>query len=104
MPFQKFPSFLTVAGDDYESEVFQLVFEIGDERACHDVRILDDESCEYPIEDFFSNLVYHSGEIPISISPNEARIIINDTFEKECGKLGWERHNYSWHNYTCPCR
>ena len=41
------------------------------------------DNCEiYPIEDFFSNLAYVSGEQPINIGA----VIIKDTAEPECGR------------------
>ena len=48
----------------------------------------NDNNCEIdPIEDFFSDLAYVSGEQPINIDPTRARhVIINDNAEPECGR------------------
>ena len=54
---------------------------------CRDFNIMNDDICEiYPIEDFFSNLAYVSGEQPINVDPTRARVIIKDTAEPECGR------------------
>ena len=63
-----------------------LMFGVGDLRVCHDVNILDDNDCETPYEDFFSNLEYDSGIMPIIITRPIAQVIIDDTAEPECGK------------------
>ena len=64
-----------------------LVFEVGDNRVCHRVNITDDNICEVdPIEDFFSNLEYSSGIMPINIVRPSMRVIMIDNFEPECGK------------------
>ena len=64
-----------------------LMFGVGDLRVCHDVDILDDNDCETPYEDFFSNLEYDSGVMPIIITRPRTQVIINDTAEPECGKF-----------------
>ena len=80
--------FLLVSGDDYVGVVdVPLMFQVGDDRVCHDVVIIDDDDCETPFEDFFSNLEYDSGDMPIIITRDRTRVIINDTAEPECGKL-----------------
>ena len=64
-----------------------LIFGVGDYRVCLDINILNDSNCEIdPIEDFFSNLAYVSGEQPINIDPTRTRVIIKDTAEPECGR------------------
>ena len=63
-----------------------LMFGAGDSRVCHDVDIIDDNDCETPYEDFFSNLEYDSGDMPIIITQPRTQVIINDTAEPECGK------------------
>ena len=62
------------------------MFGAGDSRVCHDVNILDDIDCETPYEDFFSNLEYDSGDMPIIITRPRTQVIINDTAEPECGE------------------
>ena len=79
--------FLLVSGSDYVGVVdVPLMFQVGDVRVCHDVVIIDDDDCETPFEDFFSNLEYDSGEMPIIITRDRTRVIINDTAEPECGR------------------
>ncbi|CAI8013544.1 hypothetical protein GBAR_LOCUS8570 [Geodia barretti] len=74
-----------VSGDDYVGVVdVPLMFQVGDDRVCHDVVIIDDDDCETPFEDFFSNLEYGSGDMPIIITRDRTRVIINDTAEPEC--------------------
>ena len=66
-----------------------LVFNQGERRACHTVQITQDNICEIvsePYEDFFSNLQYVSGTMPIIISRNQTRVLIDDTNEPECGE------------------
>ena len=77
-----------VAGVDYTAVVDEpLRFMQGQSRACHDVQITQDDSCEIDpimIEDFFSNLAYVSGIMPIIIDPPRTRVVIDDTNEPEC--------------------
>ena len=64
-----------------------LEFIRGQRRACHTVIITQDDICEIDvIEDFFSNLEYVSGIMPIIITRPRTRVIIDDTNEPECGK------------------
>ena len=79
---------ITAAGVDYVAVVGEeLVFVQGQTRACHTISILQDELCEYPPNEFFfSDLAYVSGLLPITISPSTAQVIIDDSFEPECGK------------------
>ena len=78
----------TVAGEDYTAVVDEpLVFAQGQSRECHRVLITQDDICEIDqIKDFFSNLAYVSGIMPIIIDPPRTRVIISDTNEPECGK------------------
>ena len=78
----------TVASEDYDAIVNeQVVFTIRQSRACYRVIITNDAICEIErIEDFFANLTYFSGILPIIIDPPRTRVIINDTNEPECGK------------------
>ena len=77
----------TVSPDDYDEVVgFQLSFAVGDRRVCHNVTINDDDLCEQPAESFLSRLSYVSGELPIFITPVEARVFIDDNNEPECGE------------------
>ena len=62
------------------------MFGVGDLRVCHDIAIIDDNECEAPYEDFFFNLEYDSGVMPITITRPRTQVIINDTAEPECGK------------------
>ena len=77
----------TVAGEDYVGIVDEpLVFTRGQRSACHRVTILQDDICEINQTDFFSNLEYVNGTMPIIINPPRTRVIIDDTNEPECGK------------------
>ena len=82
----------TVAGEDYEGVAdVPLAFIRGQRRSCHTVTIIQDDNCEIDenemdLEDFFSNLEYASGIMPIRITRPRTRVIIDDTNEPECGK------------------
>ena len=75
---------------DYTAIVAEdLVFAEGETRVCHRVDIAQDNICEIdpePFEDFFSNLQYESGEMPIIINRTQTRVLIDDSNEPECGK------------------
>jgi len=60
------------------------VFNYGDTRVCHTLDILQDSTCEYPFNEFFSDLAYVSGVQPITIAPPTAQVVIDDTAEPEC--------------------
>ena len=62
------------------------MFWAGDSRVCYDVEIINDDDCETPYEDFFSNLEYDSGDMPIIITRPRTQVIVNDTAEPECGE------------------
>ena len=76
----------TVVGADYVAVVgAELVFNSGDTRVCHTIEILQDDICEYPPNEFFfSNLAYVSGVMPITIAPDTAQVVIDDSDEQEC--------------------
>jgi len=78
----------TAAPLDYGSVVNEeLVFGLGDTRVCHTITITNDDICEIdPNEFFFSDLSYVSGIQPITIDPERAQVIIDDTNEPECSK------------------
>ena len=78
--------FTTVAGADYVAVAGEeLVFNRGDTQVCHTIDILQDNICESdPNEQFFSDLAYVSGVLPITISPPTARVVIDDRLEEEC--------------------
>ena len=89
-----FPS-CSVSSSDYVGVIdVPLMFGVGDLRVCHDVDIIDDNDCETPYKDLFSNLEYDSGSMPIIITQPRTQVIINDTAESECGK----------HNYITDCQ
>ena len=68
---------LLVSPEDYTSSTGILTFNTGDDRQCHEVGIVDDELCEEPSEQFFSNLALESGA-PVTVDPPTARVIIFD--------------------------
>ena len=78
----------TVAGEDYVGVVDEpLVFTQGQRSACHRVIVIQDDICEIDqLKDFFSNLAYVSGIMPIIINSPRTRVIMDDTNEPECGK------------------
>ena len=63
------------------------MFNTGDNRQCHTVNIVNDDECEEPAEDFFSNLELVSGVPIITVIRPEAQVFIDDTGEPECGKV-----------------
>ena len=82
--------FFAASPSDYTAIVAEdLVFPLNATRVCHRVQINQDNICEIdpePFEDFFSNLQYESGEMPIIINRPQTRVLIDDTNEPECGK------------------
>ena len=63
----------------------ELAFGLGERRVCHTIDILQDDICEYPDnENFFSDLAYVSGVMPITIAPRTAEVVIDDSGEEEC--------------------
>ena len=96
--------FHTVSPNDYDEVVgFQLSFAVGDYRVCHNVTIYDDNQCEQRAESFLSRLSYVSGEMPITIDPEEVRVFINDDYEPECGECALFyilRYPGPWHKLT----
>ena len=80
--------FTTVGGSDYTPVMMQqLLFNIGDIRQSYIITILNDAVCERDSnEQFFSNLSYITGKMPITINAMRAVIVIDDFYEKECGK------------------
>ena len=65
----------------------ELVFNTGDDKQCHDVIINDDQLCEQPAENFFSDLSYVSGQQVVTIDPVRTTVFIDDDNEPECGKI-----------------
>ena len=52
---------------------------------CHTIFIINDDICESTdTEDFFSDLSSANGMLPIIISPETARVVIDDSNEPEC--------------------
>ena len=86
----------SVAGIDYTGVVgISLAFEVGDQRVCSDIHIIDDDICETePVEDYFASLQYVSGDQPIIIDPSNTYVIINNNAEPECGKISAIFHSY----------
>ena len=76
-----------------------LIFGVGNHRVCHNIQTLNDSLCELsPTEYFFSYLEHESGEMPVFLNPDHARIIINDA--SECGKYTnkpFQHINYEVH-------
>ena len=73
---------LLVSPQDYNSSTGILTFNTGDDRQCHDVDIVDDELCEEPSEQFFSNLTLESGA-PVTVDPSRAQVIIFEKCERK---------------------
>ena len=63
-----------------------LIFQIGETRQCHDITINQDEICEEPGENLFSNLQIESRLQPITLINDVAEITIDDSTERECSK------------------
>ena len=83
-----FCDYLHVSPDDYLGVTgVELVFNTGDDKQCHDVIINDDQLCEQPAEDFFSDLYYVSGQQVVTINPVRTTVFIDDDDELECGKI-----------------
>ena len=77
--------FIIVAPEDYKSDSGLLRFDTGDDKQCHSIQIVSNEICEEPeLEHFFSNLTLVSGIPLITVDPDSAKVIINDT--NDCSK------------------
>ena len=63
------------------------MFSVGDKVRCQSIGLIDDIICEPSLEDFFANLVLLSGKQPITVTRSQARVLINDSAQSECGKL-----------------
>ena len=76
--------------DDYGGVIDQLIqFNTGDINQTHTITIAQDLLCEDdPNEFFFSNIAFVSGTQPIEVIHPQARVIIDDSMEPECGKQG----------------
>ena len=61
------------------------MFNTGDRRRCHTVNIVNDDDCEKPAEDFFSDLSSADGQL--TINPNRTTVFIDDDNEPDCGKI-----------------
>ena len=76
-----------VADGDYEPVSSDLIqFNRGDVNKTHTISIDPDEECEDPSEFFFSNIKISTGIPTINVTIPQAKIIIEDRSEPECGK------------------
>ena len=76
---------VTEVGDDYVAVSEELAFSLGDTRVCHTSDIVNDGICESdPNEDFLFGLAFVSGVQPITIEPDAAQVLIDDSAEQEC--------------------
>ena len=72
---------LLSVGDDYGAQPSRSLFAFGsatDVRMCATVAIIDDDSFENDVENFFANLELASNAPRIWINPSQAEIQIND--------------------------
>ena len=71
---------------DYETVSINLTFNTRDVTQCYNVTIFQDSTCEiYPNENFIVNLQYESGIQIITVRPDTANILIDDT--NDCGEF-----------------
>ena len=71
--------------EDYENVTAQIIqFGAGDSNKRVSIAITDDEICELPDENFFVSLTLVTGSPPISISTQQAQVVIEDSYEPEC--------------------
>ena len=81
--YNLFLCFFLVAPEDYLSSTGILTFNTGDDRQCHDVEIVNDDTYESDLEQFFSNLALVSGA-PVTLDPSSAQVIIDDNDDCKC--------------------
>ena len=75
--------------DDYGGVIGQLIqFHTRDTKQMHTIIITHDLLCEDDPNEFFSNIAFVSGTQPIEVIHPQARVIIYDSMEPECGKQG----------------
>ena len=74
-----------VAPGDYGAVTNQIITFVENQmRATHTIIINQDDDCENdPNENFFSNIAFNSGTLPISVIRPRAEVIIDDTNESE---------------------
>ena len=65
----------------------QLVFNAGDDRQCHTINNVDDNDCEQPPENLFTDLCYVSGQQVVTINPVRTTVFIDNDNEPEYGKI-----------------
>ena len=78
--------FPSVSPADFAALSQTISFSIGDTSHTLRLSITNDEICESPNEGFFVDIALGSGVQPITISPSQAQVIINDGDEPECSK------------------
>ena len=69
------------AGDDYDAQPSGNIFAFSsttDVRMCTKVTLIDDDSFENDVENFFANLALASNAPRVMINPSQAEIQIND--------------------------
>ena len=74
---------------DYDPETNKrLNINTGDTRIIHNVKIIDDEICEYcPNEVFFCNISLLNDDPRITINQHHAKVMILDSMEVECSEF-----------------
>ena len=76
-----------VAPGDYGAVINETIeFQTGDSSAEHTITIVNDDECEIDNEQFFSDIVGHSGIGNINVTEPTAQVIIDDQDEVECSK------------------
>ena len=76
-----------VAPGDYGAVINETIeFQTGDSSAEHTITIVNDDECEIDNEQFFSDIIGHSGIGYINVTEPSAQIVINDQDEVECSK------------------
>ena len=77
-----------VAPGDYGAVINETIeFQTGDSSAEHTITIVNDDECEIDNEQFFSDIIGHSGIGNINVTEPTAQVIIDDQDEVECSKF-----------------
>ena len=82
---------------DFEAQIDrQITFNTGDTRVVHTINIVNDDICESP-QEFFSRISLFTQDRHINIARSQARVVISDSTERECGKITPQISSLSHH-------
>ena len=66
----------------------------------HTINIVNDDICESPQEEVFSRISLFTQDRHINIARSQARVVISDSTERECGKTTPQISSLSHHCFN----